>query len=633
MNPRPATRTRLRTTDDGFALLTVLGTMVILTVFGLSTLAYAINNSRPSRDDQDAKAALAAAQAGVEDYLSRLNIIDDTYFDNEGVDPSNPAFDGDGDGYGMAVPGTSGKAASFRYTQLTTAAETGSTGVIRLKVTGTSGRKSRDLLAEISPDGFVKYIYFTDLESADPRMWRNGGPWLTTPGVHAKRGTNALQDSDGSITGTKGRYYAKVAGSGAISYYILTWTVDPVKYDELCAKYWHAGRNAPTYTSGTYYEYSQGYDKFGNKKFGLNGPTAMTASSSNPIFFVCQEIQFTTGDEINGPLHTNDAMQIQGPALFRDERTESSWDTSSPTNTATPNPAGLWWGSGTPDSSGHTPHFAPKIAMPSSNDELIALAQPASPDSPERGCLYTGDTRITFVDNAMKVLSPLTATSVPRCYNTTTPGVEQTVDIPPVIYVENASSGSCSIGAVGYPKPEEKWGDAFTTQYDCKKGNAFVSGRLSGRVTVATRNDVVIVGDTTYKDGLTGTDALGLIPTEYAWVYHPVKDDGSNLLADSAAPRNIDAAILSVKRSFLVQNVLKGAALSTANNVDDGTKLKVRGAIAQKHRGPVGSPGGGGFPATGYVKLYLYDERLKYSPPPYFLKPDKAPWRVTKVTD
>ncbi len=630
-SPLPVRR-RVPTGDDGFALLTVLGAMVIITIFLLSTLAYALQNSAPSRKDQDAKAALAAAQAGIEEYVARLT-ADDTYFNNNGVDPSNPAFDGDGDGFGVAVPGTEGKAASFRYQQLNTAADIGTYGIIRLRVTGTSRAKTRTLTAEISPDGFLKYIYFTDLESADPRMWRNA--------VHAKRGTTTLlDDAAGSVTGTPYRPYAKVDGNGVIAYYILIWTASPLKYDELCSQYWYAGRNAPVYTAGKYYEYAQGYDKFGNKRGDLVGPTELDASATTPVSFRCREVQFTGGDEINGPLHSNDSLQVGGPVLFKDQNTESSWDVTSPTNTATPNPGGLWWGSSAPDTNGFKPLFAPRMSLPASNTELMARAQPASPDSPERGCLYTGDTRITFfVDGSgtgrMRVLSPLTTTSVPRCYNTATPTTEQTLDIPPVIYVQDASSGSCTVGAVGYPKTleGEVWGNDFTTKYDCRKGNAFVSGSLKGRVTIATSNDIIVVGDTTHAGGLTGTDALGLIPTEYVWIYHPVKSDGSNLLAYSAAVRNIDAAILSVKRSFLVQNFFQGAQLSTDNKLDDGTKLKVRGSIAQKHRGPVGTPGGGGFSAAGYIKLYQYDKRLRYSPPPFFLRPEAAPWRVTKVTD
>ena len=608
-----------RTGDDGFALVAVLGTMVVLTAFLLGTLGYALRNAQPSRDDQDAKAALAAAQAGIEEYVAQLR-ANDTYFTNNGVAPANPAFDGDGDGIGRAVPGTGGAGATFRYKLLTSAQDVGRFGVIRLKVTGTSGRVSRDLVAELQPDGFLKYIYFTDLEAGDPALFHGN--------VKAKKGASATYD-----TGTDTWYELRPASS-PYDYYVVTWTIDVAKYDELCANYWYAGRNNPTYTSGTYYERVQGYKN--GAPFGSATTTARSASATDVISFACTEVRFVAGDEINGPLHSNDALQVQGAVVFGNERTESSWDTGAATNTATPAAGGLWWGSGTPSASGFKPQYAARVAMPVGNTTLRDLAAPVTPDSPDRGCLYTGDTRITFVDDKVKVLSPLTTSSVPRCYNTATPGVEQTLtSIPAVMYVQAAaSSASCTTGAVGYPKTGEVWsGNTYTTQYDCRKGNAFVSGRLSGRVTVGTSNDIVVVGDTTYLGGTTGTDALGLIPQDYAWVYHPVKSDGTNLLTNAQSPHNLDAAVLSVRRSFLAQNYFRGALISTTTNVDDGTKLKIRGAVAQKYRGAVGTPGDATNPAAGYVKLYEYDTRLQYAPPPYFLRPDASPWRVRKVSD
>ena len=36
---------------------------------------------------------------------------------------------------------------------------------------------------------------------------------------------------------------------------------------------------------------------------------------------------------------------------------------------------------------------------------------------------------------------------------------------------------------------------------------------------------------------------------------------------------------------------------------------------------------------SGYLKNYVYDQRLKNLQPPYFLKPDATPWQVVTVTD
>jgi hypothetical protein len=53
--------------------------------------------------------------------------------------------------------------------------------------------------------------------------------------------------------------------------------------------------------------------------------------------------------------------------------------------------------------------------------------------------------------------------------------------------------------------------------------------------------------------------------------------------------------------------------------------LHIDGAIAQRYRGPVGQSGSN---ATGYLKQYVYDQRLKYLSPPKFLDPVASSWGV-----
>ena len=55
------------------------------------------------------------------------------------------------------------------------------------------------------------------------------------------------------------------------------------------------------------------------------------------------------------------------------------------------------------------------------------------------------------------------------------------------------------------------------------------------------------------------------------------------------------------------------------------------GAIAQNFRGPVGT--GGASITSGYVKNYNYDDRLRYTTPPYFLSPIQAPWDVFRFNE
>jgi hypothetical protein len=44
----------------------------------------------------------------------------------------------------------------------------------------------------------------------------------------------------------------------------------------------------------------------------------------------------------------------------------------------------------------------------------------------------------------------------------------------------------------------------------------------------------------------------------------------------------------------------------------------------------VGTPGP---PRTGYEKNYVYDDRLKYRSPPFFLDPVQASWKVNRSNE
>lgn len=584
----------VRRQEDGFALLTVIGSMAVVSLFLLSSLAYVLNSMSPSRGDQDTKAAVAAAQAGIDEYVARLN-ANDTYWTRGNVDCDNPALTPPTAGTcttprpskGVPVPGTTDRA-TYKYRLLSTTASTTADGVIRLEVTGNSREKSRELVAELTPSGFLQYIYYTDFESNDPAL-SDAAPRADVNGVNFRQDT------------------------GSKTYKI--WYTDQTLSDEFCrTKHWYEGRDDPKYTVGKYFEYSLPYDNNGNVNGPTTGPVERQASSSNVVSFGCGEIQFTGGDKITGPLKTNDAMLLTGSPWFTSRKTETAY--TNPTNATRP-----WRGDGTP-STGTTsePGFRPvtgtRLEMPDSNAELVNAATTTA-----NGCVFTGATRIKFrSDGKMDVTSPATSGAVPRCYSGGSS--QQTKNLPSVIYVQEATS--CTSG-VGYPNSNESLSRGANPDFDCKRGNAYVSGTVSGRVTIGTANDVVVVGDTTYKDGLTGTDTLGLIPQNNAWIYHPVKNDGSNLLGTPVT--KVDAAILSVQHSFIVQNYNQGAEISSGGT----NKLRVRGAIAQRFRGPVGTSGGGG--RTGYLKDYSYDPRLLNAPPPYFLKPLTSPYAVTKVTD
>jgi large repetitive protein len=197
------------------------------------------------------------------------------------------------------------------------------------------------------------------------------------------------------------------------------------------------------------------------------------------------------------------------------------------------------------------------------------------------------------------------------------------------------------------------------------EGDAFVSGPLSGELTIGSANNIVITGNLTYADcsghwttGQSGlqdfcpysvappNDSLGLIANNYVEVNHPVTDGsrGGALASCAGTPGalcdastangatvngsgrqgiTIDAAILALTQSFVVNNYDQGSP--------EGT-LAVYGSVQQFGRGPVGQfDANTGSLVTGYTKNYTWDPLLDYLSPPAYLVPSTAPWDLTSI--
>jgi Tfp pilus assembly protein PilX len=296
----------------------------------------------------------------------------------------------------------------------------------------------------------------------------------------------------------------------------------------------------------------------------------------------CTAIQFANNDVVAGPFHTNDDILTCGSPTFG-RSTADSIEVSAPApgyrpncGTATPNFVGTWMTS------------APVLTMPPSNTSLASLA----------GVKYTGTTHIVLNGSSMTV--------------TPAGGAATTVAIPSngVVYVQ---SGTC--GSTGYSINQ-----TYTTPTGC--GDVWVHGSTSQNVTIAADNDVIVDGSLTK----TADNLVGLIANNFVRIYHPVsRDSDGNCLGNatgSLSSPTVQAAILAVQHSFIVDNYFCGAALGN---------LTITGAIAQRFRGPVGTLGSSG--TTGYIKSYTYDDRLRYREPPSFLDPVQVSWRVGRQTE
>jgi hypothetical protein len=304
----------------------------------------------------------------------------------------------------------------------------------------------------------------------------------------------------------------------------------------------------------------------------------------------CTEIQFVEDDEVLGPMHTNDNVLICGdPTFGRTKRDAVEINGPSPFVPAS------GCGSSEANVAGTLDHPAGQLGMPPSNTALRSIAA--------ADYRFFGRTDIVMSGTQMQVTNALR-------------GGTFTMALPPngVIYVEN-EVGGCS-------SPSFDYRQFYDSEQDgC--GDVWVSGQYGDDLTIAADNDIIVNGSLTRADdGL----LLGLIANQYVRVYHPVTDDcergedtGENVLPGSLPDLVIEAAILALEHSFLVDNWYCGDSLGN---------LTVEGAIAQNFRGPVGTTGG-----TGYFKDYKYNDRLRYREPPFFLDPVQASWRIARQNE
>jgi hypothetical protein len=172
--------TRLRRDgEEGIVMVTVLLVSMVMLLIVSGSIAYSLGSQPISKHDQDWNAALAAAQAGLDDYLYRLNANDQYYLYSSSNAPpdGNQAFS-----HWVDVP-DSGSAGQFRYAADTTylAAQ----GAIILTSTGRAGHATRTIQATVRRHAFIDYLYFTDYETTDPAAYptasnSNNSAWAQT---------------------------------------------------------------------------------------------------------------------------------------------------------------------------------------------------------------------------------------------------------------------------------------------------------------------------------------------------------------------------------------------------------------------------------------------------------------------
>lgn len=601
--------------EAGYAMVSMLLVVTFLTTVLTVTLTYAGNSGLHARKSQDRGAAVAAAHAGVEYYLSRLHECP-TFWRSpcSGTAPppawvslSPPTTEW------VPVPGAAGATlASFRYSVLSTPAD--SYRGIRLRSTGRINGVEGSLTVDLQRSSFLDYVYYSDKEALDPDLIRND--------MYPPR-----------------RYRIEPPTSCGVDCEVIERQRHGVSaaHANRCAAYWYGTSAAPGRAgrNGNFIEVVT--DTQRNPTTG-----AITYRTYNVNVGRNCDIRFGAGDIIDGRLYTKDAILISnsssgGKPWFQGP-VQTYWQSTGVTPAA--DPAKPWRAVRTGDApvTDQQPSFVPEITaesvdLPPTNGALRNLTVPGA-----LGCLYTGPTSVVMrADGLLDVHSPHTPAANPGCGSFPS-DVPQTISLPGngVLFVDPLPAGtSCKPGRIlgTYPLPGEK---LFDTAAKCRQGDLYLRGTLAGQLTVASAHDVIVTGSVLYRDGLAGQDILGIVADGFVKVYKalgcsvPAPDgytcnneqyvDLGRAVDSASSSLTIYAAIAANRHSFTAQQYTRGSALDV---------IRVVGGIYQKYRGPVGAnPVNGGF----RDKDYRHDRRLVYLTPPHFLDPVRAGWVVAATS-
>lgn len=237
------------------------------------------------------------------------------------------------------------------------------------------------------------------------------------------------------------------------------------------------------------------------------------------------KIWFFSGDNLYGPVHTNEQFHIAGSPTFHQEASSVAGTID-------------YYAGGPPNDN---PDFKKGVTLgarqiPLPNDLALMKAKAQAPE----GLFITGMTRasIDIVYNAALGRSQLVVRK--------DGGAASTLDLPAngVVYVN---------------------------------GIAEVRGDLAGQLTIAAREDLRIVDDVVYhtdpRTNPASEDVLGLVSEKNV----VMAATQANL---DSGDETVMATIMALGESFTAENYSQGAPRG---------KLKLYGGIVQKRRGPVGT--------------------------------------------
>lgn len=632
--------------DAGVAMILAIAWGMGLLALALIVSQAAIRQIQPSGRGEDSAAALAAAEAGVDDYRARL-VQAPTYYAND--DPGNAALSG-----WTPVPG-GGTDAEFTYA--IDASRAGVGGEVRVISSGRSGGVTRTVETILSKRSTLDYVYMSDIETPSPDL---PGAYSTAANTG---GTGLTAQQLARLLCTR-RFYE----SGQVSPASVVPLNGIMRNLRFCQ--W----------AGIYDEERLVGRLHTNDVWRLEARSLTGTLDANSITSSCPSVNEGLLPGQGGCSATH--RYIETSYGYSNNANNATWSTSNTYYQGdAANPA-----SGT-ERTNRNPAYDTVLDLPPSPATLKARAS-------ELGCVYTGPTRIRFAEESgvgvMYVTSPATKVTAPACdgadgtafaASTATNQVTRRIVLTDlagiVIYVQNArrateaddpdnawdlvnrwtagTEPSCQTKTVGrtypfvIPNAATDTAEAafFTTGStyrgypselanpaspwygsSCASGDLYVQGSFRGQLTLATENNVIltsslidsqqVTGTTTGQPSAASQSTIGVVSSKFTYLYRPF--NASNAWVADWRTANAQ----DVKFNFAVLAIDQCLAAQDPYFAPRNGNLYIWGSLAQKYRCVVGSTG-------GYNKQYRYDDRLARRTPPYMLELSDEPWTIDRT--
>ena len=220
----------------------------------------------------------------------------------------------------------------------------------------------------------------------------------------------------------------------------------------------------------------------------------------------CVNIYFGSGDEVKGPMHTEDHVGVLGSPSFGRETSDAiEFGTAATDGCGSPDTGYSEEAAGnrcgTPTFKGtHVPVKEVKsIQPPPSDKELEKWAESG-------GLVLKGEKEVILEENQITVKTPSSTSSTGEVKAWPTNGV---------LYIEN--EGACN-------EEYRTYHTTYPGSLAC--GNVFVRGKYKKSLTIGAANNIVIDGNVLSMPNTNGvpegSPELGLIAENFVRIYHPV---------------------------------------------------------------------------------------------------------------